>query len=374
MRAQFHRMALLFFLLVAQSSSAFGNEQADLVDIRGLRSGGDDWQVVGIEESAAGVTVWICQDKWLMYFLHWRPLTPERQELTEDYATDLLLNFWGEDMPFELAGRGGEIVVAGHQGRYIDGTIYDGAIRTRFIIWNCSQTGRQLIADCNINLGLGTPRKLLRKQFEISEHISCHGQPLAEIPNGYRAEHWDQFQLEFYVPSAWRTHEFTSTTWYPDGADIHHGSLWTLPTDSHKFIVLSVKRERQAPDDAMLSSWLKTLEGDNISSNDRVETTVASVARGKVDRKGDVLVARVDVTMASTYQEQTDTDPYSSMAVAWRNGDRNCYLLAGVVSMSEVWKRATDLAPSDTLLLDYMRGEVLPNIRAFPVDFLQWIN
>ncbi|MCP4708795.1 MAG: hypothetical protein GY869_09235, partial [Planctomycetes bacterium] len=185
-----------------------------------------DWAIVEADTIAAAGSVTLTADMWAMYFLHWRPLTPEREKLSPEYVRDLLLNFWGPEMPFTLSDNDGETTVAGHPAHYIDGTIYDGKIHTRFIVWNCPETRRQLIADCNYNASMGTPRKFLNLQFDFTASLACHPQaPVQTFASLTKKSDWPQYNLSFYTTDDWRSHEFNAPQWFPEGLNDTNGTL-----------------------------------------------------------------------------------------------------------------------------------------------------
>ncbi len=148
-------------------------------------------------------------NKWLMCFLHWRPLTPENEAITSEYVRDKLINFWGPNMDYFTLKEGeGEMEINGHRAYYVNGD-FMGQVNTRFIIWNCEETQRQFIADININKLLKTPDIYLELQEMIAKTVTCHGDfnPSAEgvLTRFYRN---DTLQIAFKTPSNWRTNLF----------------------------------------------------------------------------------------------------------------------------------------------------------------------
>lgn len=129
-RIAFGALSIAVFLILFSIPSV-AEETPAWLDLDGLCAAGDDWQVVTCDQSAGAETVYLYQDRWAMYFLHWRPLDETNRDITADYMNKLMVNFWGENMPFDLDGEGGEITVTGHKGRYLDGSSSPTATSTR---------------------------------------------------------------------------------------------------------------------------------------------------------------------------------------------------------------------------------------------------
>jgi hypothetical protein len=360
------RVALVAGAVAAATGAAAGDE--DLVDLDGFRAGGDDWQVVGRTETAAETTLRLYHDKWLMWFLHWRPLTPERADLTAGYVRDLMLNFWGANMPFDLEGEGGEATVAGHPARYLDGTIYDGMVRTRFVVWNCPETDRQLIADCNINQRMNTPRTLLDLQLAMTAGVNCHGEEGPAPPPGCERREFARFGLSFPAPAHWRTAEFPAAPWFPEGQDETNGTLWTLTTEGMKLLIVSRREGAGAPDAEALRAWLSGCAGQELDLGAGGLLVVGEPVIAGVESRGAVVSADLEapvVTRGKDGQEQ-EPETYVCRALGWSDGSCARFLLAGILAHAEVWNRPVDLRPSEETLARFVEDDVLPHVPAFP--------
>ena len=357
-------MNILLAVLVLFASAGSADDAAGFIDLEGLRAEGNDWVILLSEDTPDGSLIKLYQDKWLMFFLHWRPLTEERSNLTEEYMRDLLLNFWGEDMPFKLEGIEGETAIAGHAARYVEGTIYEGMVRTRFIVWNCPETGRQMIADCNINQRLKTPEEYLQTEYDIVAAISCHGQPVLEI-EGMEVQHLEEFQLDFPIPPEWRTNVFTNEKWYPDGPSLTNGTLWTLPTDSQKYVVMQVWNDPKEPDAGLLNEWLAGLEGSDYTQNEQMQVKLGKAEIGETKEGSGLVEARLTMPFLSTYRGQEASEDYISVAYVWLDGTKTYALLAGMVAMMDVWGKPTDLTPSEETFKGFV-DTILANVKPWP--------
>lgn len=337
---------------------------ADLVDLEKLCSGGDDWKVVDQKIRPEKGRIQLYTDKWLMFFLHWRPLKDDQPPVSIKTAKHLLLNLWGSSMPFEIEGEGGETEVAGHRAFYIDGTIYDGKIRTRFIVWDCPQTGRRFIADCNINQGRGTAQKWLKLQLDMVATISCHGGRPMKTDNSLLTDTFmsHELKISFSRPPDWRTSTYESKEWYPGGQNEHKGSLWTLVTTANKIIQLDWT-DRLILSAEEWKEYLKDMNGSMFKAYQQVESRIRIDKIGEIRSMEGKLLTQVSFTLLARYQGKDINQEYSGYAVSWVTGKRRISVLAAIVNMKSVWEQPFSLTPSDTTLRNYLEKEVLPAIR-----------
>jgi hypothetical protein len=331
------------------------------IDLKALRSSGDDWTVRQDVLPDGGV-VRLHHDEWLMYFLHWRPLSEEREQLSIEYVRNLMLNFWGPDMPFTLSGNVGEMEVSGHQAYFVDGTIYDGAIQSRFIVWNCPETKRQFIADCNINLRKGTPPGLLELQKDITLSVSCHG--AANVQKHPLLNHLYVSQmcnLSFRTPETWRTEEYWDSAWFPNGMTPTNGTLWTLLTDSEKYVELRWENRQSELSAGLFHRFIKRIEGDSVVSETTLRITDIKV-RGRIARK-ECIIGHGNFKYNLRAGDREETKPFRFSAFLWNHQDKTYFLLAGMASLQEVWGISPNLSPTDETFNRFVREEVLANTR-----------
>lgn len=367
-------MKKFIFLLIALLAilvSIPGNTSEslnELLDLNGLRSQGDDWTVIKHGIFSNGGQIKLIQDKWLMYFLHWKPLTEERKKISVEYVRKLLLSLWGPNMPFTILGDGGETRVGTHQAFYIDGTIYDGKIRTRFIVWNCPETNRQFIADCNINKMRGTLNHLLKLQYKITSTISCHGKSTKnshpDLTQKYSSE---PFNLSFFIPPTWRTNEFRYPKWYPEGLSPTKGSLWTLPTESVKYVELHWHNSAEKISIPLFQKFIKQMEGENYVF-EKVNYKMSRIAINQIKTNNAVLEADLLFDINNKFKDQSgkiweDKDSYTGKAYFWKHQSTIYLLLAALISRQNMWGLEVDLSPPETVLQNYLKKEVLPNIK-----------
>ena len=341
----------------------------DVVDLSTLRQSGEDWRIIDQDVGEEG-HIRLHSRQWLMYFLHWRPLTDRNRDLTEEYVRNQMLNFWGQAMNFELKNIDGETEVCGHPARYTEGTVMNGNVYTRFIVWNCPETGRQFTADCNINLRLKTPMALLDLQRLITGTICCHeGGPVPPastlLPRRYEYDKWN---IGFSLPDGWRTADYPSKEWFPKGPTAESGSLWTLLTDSQKHLEL-IWRENHGP----LSAGLF----QDFLGKAAVPFRVENVDVAMVDMKLDSL--REDpgfwqgagtFCLRQTAQGKDYFSDYVFRGFLWKEGGHAYFLLGAVIMVREFWGIPNDLSPDAATFDRFWQNQVIPAVKVLPENIL----
>jgi hypothetical protein len=351
-------------------SSDILQKPAQIIDIEALRSNGDDWVLISEQNSSAGGQIKLYQDKWLMYFVHWRPLTEERENLSMDYVRKLMLSFWGPNMPFTLSDRGGVLEVAGHKAYYIDGTIYEGRIRSRFIVWNCPQTKRQFIADCNINTGRGTLIELLELQKDITLTISCH--PDAEVktfPQFQQKYTSENYKLSFDIPASWRVNEYNPVEWFPEGMTEDNGSLWALLTDSEKYVEIIWDNKQNELNEDLFRDYSRRIEENSFKTKTGVTWTMTDMKIDKIESKEDFIIGEGSFTYHLQKANAEAKKPYLFKAILWNNNDKTYFALASLIALQEFWGRPVDLTPTAEVCDGFLQNEVLKNIKVFDKSY-----
>ena len=336
----------------------------EFVNLRGLRNNGDDWKVIGKGAFAEGGFIKLHHDKWLMYFLHWRPLTEDKRTLTLKYVRNHMLNFWDEAMDFELTEIEGEIEICGHKGFFTEGTLSKGAIYTRFIVWNCPQTNRQFTADCNINVRRGTPKDLLELQNLVTKTVRCHknaSQPkISGLNKKYESQRWN---LIFNIPENWRTADFNLEDWFPQGMTEQNGSLWTLLTDSEKHVELLWEDTDAEISPFLFNKFLKLLTTN--SSIPKGLRGIFNIQLDYLDRKNGYYLGEGTYQYNQYRKGKFQPFEYKFKGLLWKKGKRIYFLLASLIQIKEFWGIKNDLSPSTETLEKYLKDEIIPNIKVF---------
>ena len=336
---------------------------ADIVDWEQLTSCGDDWVVLSRDTSQSQGHVRLGHDKWLMYFLHWRPLTPEREDISVEYVRDLMLSFWGPQMPFTLNGQSGEMEVAGHKAYFVEGTLERVPIKTIFIVWNCQQTGRQFISDCNINKRKGTQDDLLNLQIDITRSISCHGQPHTVDDSLLRQKYSsDPYNLAFFIPESWHTDEFNNPDWFPEGMSDENGSLWTLLTDSEKYVELRWIPAGKGVSTELFYSFIEEMQ-DTFMITAGTRITLSNFEIERMDVEVGRLKGSGSFRRTVEIDEKIQQISFVFEAFLWED-ERIYFLLASIISLEEWWQMPNDLSPSKDTIVRFIE-DMAESIRPF---------
>jgi hypothetical protein len=367
MNKMLRSVLLMSFVIAPLLSTYCSKAPQEPIDLEGFRSTGDDWTLFQ-DTLTDGSPIRLHQDKWLMYFLHWRPLTREKEDISVEYTRNLMLSFWGPDMPFTLTENAGEMEVAGHTAYFVEGTIYDGAIQTHFIVWNCPETRRQLIADCNINFRRGTPQELLDLQDQITLSVSCHGQTNAPtdtlLTKKFESE---KYNLSFWIPENWQTGEFHDDDWFPEGQSDTNGTLWTLLTDSEKYAELRWKEEKGKISEALFNEYIDQIEKDSLVARAMLKLINFDVVR--IEAREGYLVGDGTFEYYLGVDGREITKPFRFRAFLWNAHSKTYFLLASMISLQDFWNVPVDLSPADETFNKFVRDEVLANTRVFDKDY-----
>lgn len=281
-----------------------------------------------------------------------------------------MLNFWGSDIQFTLSENVGEMEVAGHQAYFVDGTTSDGAIKSKFIVWNCPETERQLIADCNINLGKGTPSELLELQNDITLSVSCHGTAnVQEHPMLNRLYLSKMFNLSFRTPENWRTEEYWDSGWFPTGMTRTNGTLWSLLTDSEKYVELRWDNQRSELSTGLFNRFIARIESDSVVTETALRITDIKI-RGTVARE-ECIIGHGNLQYNLRRGDREETKPFRFRAFLWNRDDKTYFLLAGMVSLQQFWGISPNLSPTDETFNGFIHDEVLDNTRVFDKKYLE---
>ncbi len=288
------------------------------------------------------------KNKWLMHFLHWRPLENSNKTITPEYAQHQLLNFWGPNMAhFTLTGQDRTTVVNGHEAYLVNGRFRD-MVETRFIIWNCEETDRQFTADLNINLRVNTPEIYIGIQELMAGTVNCHGD---RTPQGgsilSRHVAMPDIGISFAKPSGWRTMRFEPEAWFPTGVDHSAGSLWTLLPDAEKQIDYVWMQSGSALSNEVIGKLFAFLQ-------DEEALRFAELFFKEKEPGPDswLLSGHYRVLKGKRYIEQylDFSDRYLFRGFAWKQEDVIHLLLVSIAHIESIWGFAVDLTPTKEML------------------------
>ncbi len=354
---------IMLILFIISSSAVFAQDIGEYFDIEGLREQGYDWECKQSNISESSGHIRLFQGYWLMNFLHWRPLTKEIENINPAYVRHQLLNFWGPNMAyFKLNGLEGDLMINGHRAYFVDGT-YFNIVETRFIIWNCPETGRQFTADLNINTAMNTPIVLHEIQQLITNTISCHGEPHLSgniiFPSLYNSE---ELGVSFYKPENWRTNIYNSEEWFPEGPQENNATLWTLLTDSEKYVELIWKETEEELSMEMAEEFIKDIKGQRPVKDD--STKIVDMIFENPEKQDNEIVFEGRMTYG-TYRERlkSESEEFLLKGKIWRYNGKVYLLLASIVNRNSMWNQPVDLRPSPSRIEQFFHKEIMPFIK-----------
>jgi hypothetical protein len=151
-----------------------------------------------------------------------------------------MLNMWG--VKFEFSGEEGVTQVAGHDAAWVEAYGTKRLFYTRFIAWNCPQSGREFIADTNYNLAYKTPAEDFELERKSAFTVCCHegavSKPDEALTSRYASP---KYALSFDYPEAWFVDDSPFYVPFPEYEglrDRRMGSLLGLPSDENLNVVL----------------------------------------------------------------------------------------------------------------------------------------
>ncbi len=225
-----------FLLLTAQQQP---QRVEDLVSLIKEKSGlevelediGWQWRNEDIKGTEEKGETTFADAKWLMYLIHWGPIQVE--EITVDYVKERMLNMWG--VPFEFSGKEGKTQMAGHDAVWVEAYGTNKIFYSRYIIWNCPQSGREFIADTNYNIRAKTPEDDFETEMLSARTVQCHPEAQTEhfpyLTNRFESE---KYEFSFYYPERWFMFDSPFYVPFPEYNGIRNkemGSLLGLCSD-----------------------------------------------------------------------------------------------------------------------------------------------
>ncbi len=218
----------------------------DLVSLIHQKSGlevelediGWQWKEEDVKGTKNEGEITFTDTKWLMYLIHWGQI--QIPEITIDYVKNRMLDMWG--VKFEFTGKEGKTKIAGHDAVWVEAYGTNKSFYTRFIIWNCPESGREFIADTNYNLRRKTPREDFENEMRSAKTIQCHKEaPTERYPELTRKFDNIRYGLSFYYPEDWFFFDSPYYVPFPQYEGIRNqetGSLLALCSDQNLSLTL----------------------------------------------------------------------------------------------------------------------------------------
>lgn len=354
-------------------------EKIDYVDFVELKSNDNQWTIEWKDSSLEKGNIKLVNQKWLMYFLHWTPLNEDNNEISVEYVKNKMLTLWGPSMPFKIKNTGGATYVNQHKAYFVDGTIFNDKVKTRFIIWNCPESNRQFISDCNINLKVGTPISLHDLQInDITNSVKCHHIDTTTInPLIPQTIENNDLEIEFSIPDNWKAQEFIYDTnymeyaipgFYPEGISKEKGSYLSVLNDSEKIIQLLWNNNKQSISQDLMKSFIEELKKDTIS--ELLDTLILKTYTTDFEIKSNeiennVLKANGYYLLESSIKKYNykESTKYIYNIYMWKNKKTNFFLITSIVAYDNMLGVPFDLKPGKEIMDSFFINEVAPIIK-----------
>ncbi len=371
-KKSFHFINVLVIIILLVTGCG-RNEEIIMFRYKNLTQTGD-WKLTKNDSTVNNGHIKLENKIWLMHFIHWWELNEDNKNVSDEYVRELLKNVWG--MQFELTGTEGKTTIAGHEAVFVEGMLGD-FVNTIFVVWNCPESGRQFLSDCNINISLNTPDKLLELQVDdITKSICCHDHE-NESDNPLLTNHisYENVGVSFSIPPNWHSDFYIVNPdsdkkypgYYKDGVTEKHGVIWNLVTDSEREINFVWEKSNNDPILESFDVALFNFFNDTVTfKKDTLE--YRSVYTNIINQSDAFENSYVECS--GSYELVTeivgyipiDTSNYTYQAFFWRTEQYNCLVVATMVSHNNIWGIPVDLVPTKKQFDKFVKDDVLENI------------
>lgn len=246
-----------FFSILTASPLQSPKKTGDLISLIQEESGlrirlpdtGWQWKEEDIKGTREQGEITFSDTKWLMYLIHWGPI--QVPEITTEYVKNRMLKMWG--VPFEFSGKEGKTEISGHKAVWVDAYGTNKNFYTRFIIWNCPESGREFIADTNYNLQVKTPEEDFATEMRSARTVCCHEEaPTESHPDLTKKIASTNYGFSFFIPDEWFMFDSPYYVPFPQYEGIRNqkmGSLLGLCSDQNISVTLKWYTADDSPEE-----------------------------------------------------------------------------------------------------------------------------
>jgi hypothetical protein len=114
-----------------------------------------------------------------------------------------------------------------------------------------------------------------------------------------------------------------------------NGTLWTLLTDSEKYIELRWDNKRSELSTGLFNQFIAQIESDSIVSESALRITDIKI-RGTVSRE-ECIIGHGNFKYNLKTGDREVTKPFRFRAFLWTRGQKTYFLVAGMASLKEFW-------------------------------------
>jgi hypothetical protein len=140
-----------------------------------------------------------------------------------------------------------------------------------------------------------------------------------------------------------------------------NGTLWTLLTDSEKYVELRWENKRSELSTGLFNRFIERIESHSVVSETTLRITDIKV-RGTIANEA-CIVGHGNFKYSLRAGDREETKPFRFSAFLWNRGEKTYFLLAGMISLQQFWGISPNLSPTDETFNRYVREEVLANTR-----------
>ena len=183
-------------------------------------------------------------------------------------------------------------------------------------------------------------------QGDITKNIICHDQD-----NSHTAEKLDsrfeskELALSFSKPVNWKTNTFQYEKWYKSTVNKTEGSLWTLPTDATKLLILKWNYSDKPPSEKTIKVILKQVENEEDFLNEQILKIQNIKIENNNHLMSDVVTYTGTFDLSATYKGQSESEPFTFKLYCWNKDGRTFYLITSMINRTSFWEMPTDLTP-----------------------------
>ncbi|RPH32470.1 MAG: hypothetical protein EHM93_08930 [Bacteroidales bacterium] len=364
---------------LSKQSECINNSGAPVILYSKLFNDKSNWKVIKKDSLANSGHIKIKDEIWLMHFLHWWSLDEKNSDISIEYTKKLLENLWG--MQYSLNGIEGETKINGHQAYYVEGVLRN-FVKTRFIVWNCPESKRQFLSDCNINIALKTPDEFLNLQTtDITNSVCCHNSN--NKPDNTKLEqriNYEDMNISINLPENWRSEYYIVNPnsiknrpgYYQNGITKQRGAVWNLLTDSKKEINLIWQKSNNRLSEKYMNIALNKLFNDTLTiMNDTLKyiSFYTNISSQNITFKNDFIesTGNFDIVVKLVGRAPVDTSHYLYKAFLWKYEETEYLLVATMVAYNNIWDISFDLAPTENQFNGFINDVVLKSICNHPM-------
>ncbi len=193
-----------WLILLACAAPAAARQESPAIDLEALRAHGAAWLMTGLSGDRAQGEADAEQLIWPMWYLHWRPASEVGGTLAIDQVPGIVEGLW-EDFVIDGPVEPRAVSLRAHEAFLAEGTTQRGAMRHRWIVWICPESGRLIVVDAGLSLQLNASPELFDLMESMARTVRCHRDaPVDSHPLLTLDRVVPRAEIAFHHPFTWR--------------------------------------------------------------------------------------------------------------------------------------------------------------------------